>query len=144
MQIQQFRNAVGYIRCSTDGQFGSDKYGEDFQREKILAYANSNGYNVVKWFVDSASGVKEDRPEFDKILYGDVTNPPFEAVIAFKSDRIARDTKLYFYYLYTPWHRQATKTHLHMCATWRSCQATQAKTSFLSLRADRECRRKRV
>ena len=99
--IQQFKNAVGYVRCSTDGQFGDDKYGEDAQRKEILAYANKNGYNIVRWYVDSASGASDDRPELDKILYGDVTNPPFEAVIAFKSDRIARDTKLYFYYLYT-------------------------------------------
>ena len=94
------KNAVGYIRCSTDGQFGEDKYGDEVQREKILSYADANGFVIVKWFVDSISGVKDDRPELNKILYGDVTNPPFEAVITYKSDRIARDTKLYFYYLY--------------------------------------------
>lgn len=99
----EFKNAVGYVRVSTDGQVGEDKFGIDSQKQSILLYANNNGYNIVKWYVDEGvSGVKDNRPELDKILYGDnVTNPPFEAVIVAKSDRIARDIKLYFYYLYT-------------------------------------------
>ena len=36
-----------------------------------------------------------------KGVFYEVTNPPIEAVITFKNDRMARDTKLYFYYLYT-------------------------------------------
>lgn len=97
-----FKNAVGYVRVSTDGQVGDDKYGIDAQKQSILLYANENGYNIVEWFIDEGvSGVKENRPELDKVLYGEVTNPPFEAVIVAKSDRIARDIKLYFYYLYT-------------------------------------------
>ena len=102
MEIPKMKNAVGYIRVSTDQQDGEDKYGVDAQRKEILDYANKNNYNIVAWFQDDVSGFSDERPEFDKILYGDnVTNPPFEAVITFKSDRIARDTKLYFYYLYT-------------------------------------------
>lgn len=98
-----FKNAVGYIRVSTEGQVGDDKFGIDSQKQSILLYANENGYNIVEWFIDKAvSGVKDNRPELDKILYGtDVTNPPYEAVIVAKSDRMARDIKLYFYYLYT-------------------------------------------
>lgn len=101
MEVKKFRNAIGYVRVSTEGQAGDDKYGVEAQKEKILVYANEHGYNVVKWCCDTVSGASEEKPEWDKILYGDdVTNPPYEAVIAFKSDRIARDTKLYFYYLY--------------------------------------------
>lgn len=100
--IRQFRNAVGYIRVSTEGQAQDDKFGKDAQRDSILRYANDNGYNIVKWYEDEISGVKDNRPELDKILYGDeVDNPPYEAVIVAKSDRMARDIKLYFYYLYT-------------------------------------------
>ena len=100
-QIKQFKNAVGYIRVSTEGQSKDEKFGTDVQQKEILAYANENGYNIVQWFTDVVSGASDERPELDKILYGEnITNPPFEAVIAFKSDRIARDTKLYFYYLY--------------------------------------------
>lgn len=99
----EFKNAVGYIRVSTEGQVGEDKFGIDSQKQSILLYANESGYNIVHWFIDKAvSGVKESRPELDKILHGDdVTNPPYEAVIVAKSDRMARDIKLYFYYLYT-------------------------------------------
>lgn len=101
MAVKDFKNAIGYIRVSTEGQAADDKFGIEAQKEKILAYANEQGYNIVEWFCDEMSGTSDDRPELNKILYGEnITNPPFEAVIAFKSDRVARDTKLYFYYLY--------------------------------------------
>ena len=75
---------------------------DNAQKSEIRKYAEEHNYDIVAWFQDEISGTQEERPEFDKILYGeDITNQPFEAVIAFKSDRIARDTKLYFYYLYT-------------------------------------------
>lgn len=100
--MQTFRNAIGYVRVSTEQQATDDKYGIDVQKQAILLYANSNGYNIVDWKIDEVSGAKDDRPALNEILYGDnVTNPPFEAVIVFKNDRLARDTKLYFYYLYT-------------------------------------------
>lgn len=93
--------AVGYIRVSTEEQAADDRYGIDAQKKEILSYADSHGYTIAKWYVDHISGTSDDRPEWNKILNGDdVTNPPYEAVIAFKSDRIARDMKLYFYYLY--------------------------------------------
>lgn len=101
MERKEYKRAIGYIRVSTEGQATDDKYGIEAQKEKILSYANEQGYNIVEWFCDEISGTSDDRPEFNKILYGEnITNPPFEAVIAFKSDRVARDTKLYFYYLY--------------------------------------------
>lgn len=100
--MQVFKNAIGYIRVSTEQQANDDKYGIDVQKQAILLYANTNGYNIVDWKIDEISGAKDDRPALNEILYGDnVTNPPFEAVIVFKNDRLARDTKLYFYYLYT-------------------------------------------
>jgi site-specific DNA recombinase len=98
----EFKNAIGYIRISTENQAGDDRFGIEAQREKILSYANANGYNIVRWYQDEISGTADNRPEFDKILNGeDVTNPPYEAVIVYKNDRVARDTKLYFYYLYS-------------------------------------------
>ena len=101
METIRKKAAIGYIRVSTEGQADDGKYGVDAQRAGILEYADRNGYIIVAWFQDEISGAKDDRPELDKILFGEeVTNPPFEAVIAFKSDRVARDTKLYFYYLY--------------------------------------------
>lgn len=92
-------NAIGYIRVSTGRQAEDDKYGPEAQREGIERYARAHGYKIVAWREDTASGASDERPALDEILYGDM-GVQFEAVIAFKNDRIARDTKLYFYYLY--------------------------------------------
>lgn len=92
-------NAIGYLRVSTDGQTGEDKFGLDSQKEQIEQYAKRNDITIVDWFQDEGvSGVTDSRPAFDRIIYGDVTNPPFEAVIVAKNDRIARDINVYFYY----------------------------------------------
>lgn len=101
--MNEYKNAVGYVRVSTDNQVGDDKFGIEAQRQSILLYANDNGYNIVKWYIEKGiSGTKENRPELDKIMFGEeVTNPPYEAVIVAKSDRLSRDMKMYFYYLYS-------------------------------------------
>ena len=100
--MNEFKSAIGYIRVSTEKQAGDDKFGIDSQKQAILLYANKNGYHIVDWKIDTESGAKDDRPALNEILFGEnITNPPFEAVIVFKNDRVARDTKLYFYYLYT-------------------------------------------
>lgn len=93
--------AVGYIRVSTEEQAADDRFGIEAQKREILLYADSHNFTIAKWYTDRISGTSDERPEWNKILSGEeVTNPPYEAVIAFKSDRIARDMKLYFYYLY--------------------------------------------
>lgn len=93
------KKCVGYIRLSTQEQ--DEKFGAVAQKQQIKEYAENHGYEVVAWFQDIGSGVSDERPEWNKILFGDdIINPPFQAVIVFKSDRVARDTKLYFYYLY--------------------------------------------
>lgn len=99
--MKSFKNAIGYIRTSTELQANNDENGIKVQKQAILLYANDHGYNIVDWKVDKMSEVKDDWLALNEILYGDnVTNPPFEAVIIFKNDRLARDTKLYFYYFY--------------------------------------------
>lgn len=92
------KNVVAYLRVSTKEQAGEDKFGLDSQREQITAYCAENDMVVIEWLTDEVSGVKEDRPQFDKILYGEISNPPVEAVVVAKSDRIAREIKLYFFY----------------------------------------------
>lgn len=91
-------DVIGYIRASTDNQCGEDKFGLDVQRQSIIEYCNKNGYNIVKWFADEGESGAKERPGFDEIVYGDITNPPYEAVIVAKSDRVARDINVYFYY----------------------------------------------
>lgn len=91
------KNVVGYLRVSTDGQI--DKYGIDAQRSDIMTYCAKNDMYIAKWYCDEGvSGVKEERPAFDEILYGEVENPPYEAVVVAKNDRIARDINVYYYF----------------------------------------------
>lgn len=94
------KNAIGYIRVSTEEQSADDKYGIETQKRAITQYAKANDFEVKKWMVDTISGAKDNRPELDKILYRPDELPVHNAVIVFKNDRVARDTKLYFYYLY--------------------------------------------
>lgn len=94
------RKAVAYCRVSTKQQGEDDRYGLDEQREDIQLYANENDIEITQWFVDKISGAKDNRPEFDKILNGEITNPPIQCVVVGKSDRVARDVDLYFGYKY--------------------------------------------
>lgn len=92
------KNVVAYIRVSTDGQLGEDKYGLDVQREQIIEYCRKNDMNIIRWFSDEGESGAKYRPGFDEIVYGEVTNPPYEAVVVAKSDRVARDINIYYYY----------------------------------------------
>lgn len=95
------KKAIAYIRVSTQEQGADDRYGVEAQKKEIMKYAEANGYEIVDVLVDKISGVKENRPQWDRIILDEkVANPPYEAVIVFKSDRVARDIKLYFYFLY--------------------------------------------
>jgi len=92
--------AIGYMRVSTDAQAQEDKYGLDEQKEMILEYARKNNIYIIDWFVDKGvSGTTESRPAMDQLLYSEIRNPPIEYILVAKSDRIARDIKLYYYYL---------------------------------------------
>lgn len=94
------RNVVAYCRVSTDGQTGDDKFGIESQKEIVMSYCAAHGMQISDWYIDEGeSGAKEKRPELDRLLFGEVKNPPVEAVIVPKSDRMARDIKLYFYYM---------------------------------------------
>lgn len=92
------KNVVAYIRVSTDGQVGEDKFGLDAQKEQIINYCTKNDMEITRWFVDEGESGAKERPGFDEIVYGDVTNPPYEAVVVAKSDRVARDINIYYYY----------------------------------------------
>lgn len=99
--VRSFKNAIGYVRVSTEENTGDDIYSIETQKKEILAFADERGYHILEWMIDECSGENDSCPEFDKILDGgNIMNPPFEAVIVFNNDRVATDTKLYFYYLY--------------------------------------------
>lgn len=93
------KNVVAYTRVSTDGQVGEDRFGLESQRDQIIAYCAEHDMNVVRWYTDEGESGAKLRPGFDEIVYGDsVSNPPYEAVIVAKSDRVARDINVYYYY----------------------------------------------
>lgn len=86
------KKAVAYIRVSTNEQAKGDKFGLEVQRKEISEYALKNGFEIVEWFSDVMSGAKDNRPAWNTILLtSSVKNPPYEAVIVFKYDRVARE-----------------------------------------------------
>lgn len=97
------RIVVGYCRVSTDGQVGKDKYGIEAQQSEINAYCKNNGLKVLRWYVDEAvSGASDisDRPALTQLLNGDIQNPPIEAVIVSKNDRLARNIENFYGFKY--------------------------------------------
>ena len=91
-------NVIAYIRVSTDAQAPDNKFGLDSQRLSIKEYCSKNNMNIIKWYADEGESGAKERPGFDELIYGDVSNPPYEAVVVAKSDRVARDINVYFYY----------------------------------------------
>ena len=82
--------AAGYLRVSTEGQIGEERFGLEAQREAVEAYAKAEGYEVAEWYVDEAvSGATLDRPELTRLLND--AGGKFAFVIVAKMDRIARD-----------------------------------------------------
>lgn len=92
------KNVIAYTRVSTDGQVGEDKFGLEAQRTQIEEYCEKNDYQIIGWYEDAGESGAKERPGFDEIVYGEVSNPPAEAVVVAKTDRVARDVNVYFYY----------------------------------------------
>lgn len=91
------KRAVAYCRVSTDRQAGEDKFGIEAQKQSIEEYCAKNDIEVVDWYIDEGvSGAEKRRPAFDRILGGEITNPPIQYVIVAKTDRISRDINLYY------------------------------------------------
>lgn len=96
------KKAVAYCRVSTAGQVGDDKYGIDWQRAKIEEYAEKHDIKITDWFIDEGvSGAEKKRPALDKLLGGEVSNPPVEYILVAKADRLARDISLYYAFKYS-------------------------------------------
>jgi DNA invertase Pin-like site-specific DNA recombinase len=76
---------AAYLRISSKGQR------HDSQREVVTQWLTANGYDLdqVEWYVDTESGRKMSRPEFDR-LNRDIFAGTVKNVVVFKVDRIAR------------------------------------------------------
>ena len=56
------KQVAAYIRVSTDGQVGEDKFGLETQKGIITEYCEKNGMEIIRWFSDEGeSGAKAAR-----------------------------------------------------------------------------------
>lgn len=83
--------AAAYLRVSTEGQTGEDRFGLAAQKEAVEGYAQAQGVEIVGWYIDEAvSGATLDRPELTRLL-ADAEAEAFGTVVVAKMDRVARD-----------------------------------------------------
>lgn len=83
--------AAAYLRVSTDGQVGEDRFGISAQREALQDYASHNGFEIAEWHSDEGySGGTMDRPALQGLLQG-IGEAEIKAVLVAKMDRVARD-----------------------------------------------------
>ncbi len=89
------KRVMVYLRVSTEGQV--DKYGLEAQERDIRVYCSKHEMEIVGMLIErGVSGVKEERPEFDRLLNGEFDG--IDAVVVAKNDRIARDINVYYYF----------------------------------------------
>lgn len=82
---------VGYLRVSTEGQTGDDKFGLAEQKDAITTYAKRNDFGIVSWYSDEGiSGATLDRPALQTMIT-DAADGIFKGVLVAKMDRVARD-----------------------------------------------------
>jgi len=88
-------DAVIYLRRSTKKTSTDDKQQNslEVQRAAVTDFANRFGYNIVREFVDEASGRDNERPGLLAALDFAVSNDLF--VIAYRVDRISRSVSFF-------------------------------------------------
>jgi len=72
-----------YARVSTDDQIAEN------QVDELKKYCDRMEYNVTAIYIDKCSGLKDSRPEFNKLLY-DMRHRKFKAIVVWKLDRVGR------------------------------------------------------
>jgi DNA invertase Pin-like site-specific DNA recombinase len=77
---------AAYLRVSADDQK------HDSQRAELRQWLERQGIDLarVEWYVDTETGRKIDRPDFDR-LQADIDVGKRRTVVVYKLDRIARD-----------------------------------------------------
>lgn len=84
--------AALYIRVSTDEQ-AREGFSIDAQRRKLLAYAESQDWNVTSILVDEGYSAKDlKRPAMQELLQK-VRDEEIDVVLVFKLDRLTRSVK---------------------------------------------------
>lgn len=81
-------NAVLYARYSSDNQ---REESAEAQIRAIQEYADNNGYNIIKHYVDKElTGTNDKRPEFQQMI-DDSRTGFFSVVLIHKTDRFSRN-----------------------------------------------------
>jgi site-specific DNA recombinase len=80
---------AAYIRVSTDEQ-AQEGYSIPAQRNRLEAYAISQGWEIVQYYVDEGISAKDmNRPELQRMIKG-VKEGFFDCVLVYKLDRLTR------------------------------------------------------
>lgn len=94
------KQAIAYVRVSTEDQYASG-YGREAQKRDIQSFADKAGYSIARWVEEEkgVSGADPSPPALVDIIYDrGVMNPPYEALIIARTDRISRVTAHYYHY----------------------------------------------
>src|SRR6266404_9780590 len=84
------RNFLSYVRISSKDQSRGTSLDE--QKAQVLRYANSKGYNIVKFYGEIESASKMGRSEF-KELIDHLKREKLAGIIFAKTDRSSRNPK---------------------------------------------------
>lgn len=87
--------AYGYCRYSSDLQTEASI---EQQKSELLEYANKNNINIIDYYCDEAkSGTKDNREQF-QLMISDCKKKKVDAVLVWKTDRFARNTRDSLFY----------------------------------------------
>lgn len=80
---------TAYIRVSTEEQ-AQEGFSIPAQRDRLTAYAQSQGWQIIGYYVDEGKSAKStNRPELQRLL-NDVRNNQVDIVLVYKLDRLTR------------------------------------------------------
>ena len=86
--MSDIKKAVAYARYSSDNQRAESI---DAQLHDIREWASTNGYKIIREYIDEAiSGTSDEREQFLQMTV-DARDNSFEAVLVHKTDRFARN-----------------------------------------------------
>ena len=81
---------VGYCRVSTEGQ--ADNTSLPSQQERITAYCQALGHELLTFYIDTASGKDLDRPRLRQALFH-LKRSGVDGLIVAKLDRLSRSVR---------------------------------------------------
>lgn len=94
--MEKNRAAI-YVRCSTThkthkGDKQSYEQNPDVQERPLRDLLTQRGWQLIRIYLDRASGAKERRPGLDELMR-DARRGAFDVVVVFRFDRFARSVK---------------------------------------------------